>query len=80
MVEDLGKEMIEKVMSCANPQMLKFIKNEDILSILDQTKIGFLTDVSHLPIQEEKELKEECKESTNWTEGSVVIAKWSEDR
>ena len=51
MVEDLGKEMIEKVMSSANPQMLKFIKNEDILSILDQTKIGFLTDVSHLSIR-----------------------------
>ena len=55
MVDDLGQEMIEKVMSSANPVMLKFVKNEDIRSKIDQTKIGFLT-LSPVQLKELKEV------------------------
>ena len=44
MVDDAGKKLVEEVMSSANPALLKFVKNEDICSLLN--KIGFLTTVS----------------------------------
>ena len=111
LVNDSGKKLVEEVKSSANPAGLKFVKNEDISSLLNQAKVGVLTavpvtpDVSHATIQfKKKELTtitevevsscllfmyyiviitifiQESGESPSWTVGSVVIAKWSEDR
>ena len=59
LVDDSEKKLIEEVMFSANPAMLKFVR---FGSILDQTEIGILSDVSqgshsHSSIQfERKEL------------------------
>ena len=45
MVDDAGKKLVEEVMSSANPALLKFVKNENICSLLNQANIGFLTTV-----------------------------------
>ena len=48
MIDDLGQEIIEKVKSSADPTTLKFVRNEDILSKIDQNKIGFLTELKEV--------------------------------
>ena len=71
LVNDSGKKLVEEVKSSANPASLKFVKNEDISSLLKQANVGVLTavpvppDVSHATIQFKK------KELTTITEVEV---------
>ena len=74
MVNDSGKKLMEGVKSSANPAGLKFVKNEDISSLLKKANVGVLIpvtvppDVSHATIQFKK------KELTTITEVEVSFS------
>ena len=62
MVNDSGKKLVEEVKSSTNPAGLKFVKNEDISSSLNQAKVGFLTAVSDATVQFKKKESTTIKE------------------
>ena len=49
LVNDSGKKIVEELKSSSNPAKLKFIKNEDICTLLKQSKVGVLTAVPVTP-------------------------------
>ena len=49
LVIDSGKKLVEEVKLSPNPEKLKFIKNEDIRTLVNQGKVGFLTAVPAPP-------------------------------
>ena len=48
-MNDSGKKLVEEIKSSANPGGLKFLKNEDLGSLLNKTQVGYLTPVAVPP-------------------------------